>query len=826
MLNESRKVELYAIGSQPEVEKAICEGRLVVGSLKIIKWGMGIAFVTCPGLGVDIEIHGFPNRGAAFPDDIVAVELEDESTWNAATTISTDEEKHVPFGIATGGTLPDGRAVHHVIENVSTAAKRDHPVSRIYELLGTAPPSVEAGKKPRGKVIAVLERRNVPRQPCRFASDPGRLKPDRFYRFRPFNERYPMIAVYGRDIPTHFYDNIAQVLPYIEIDEDAPFVEKKFPKGKMILSLGFAGTAESETKAIAASNNVKDAPFSEEVLACVMQSFVIPSPQQLAEMGRRDLRKEEFVCTIDPATARDLDDALSVTKVPGGYRVGVHIADVSHFVPIDTELDREARSRSTSTYFVERVIPMLPHKLCEDYCSLNAGEDKFAFSALFHMDNNGVVTSEWFGQSVIRNSCRMAYEDAQRIIDGDESGESLKFHDSELTEVSRESLVVRVVESVKSLFRIAQQLRNKRFDDGALSLNKQKMKFSFDEMNSKVAPRSFELEKTKEANWMVEQFMLLANVRVAEKIVEFMPECAILRKHDAPKPKKLSAFGQAAEKNGFRISTRSSKGLNDSLLRYADDPRSDALRLMATYCMQLAKYISSGIDGEENIRHYALATPCYTHFTSPIRRYCDLVAHRQLLLALDIERQVKKNAARGQTDAPVSINQLPHHRYYLSHQDVSDIADNANTRKEAARKCSEASLKLFFCLFLEARKMRSGADGKEPVAARTQAVVVRIKEESFTLYAAEIATDCEVFTNNANQVWEDISHNDEDGNFTIKWKGDGPRSEVREEKLELFSNVVVELRVCRDSGMMKLEMILMPPSGREISGDFVLSHSL
>ena len=407
-LNQNREVELYVKGSQPEIETGVAEGSLLIGSLKVIKWGMGIAFLKCPGLGVDVEIHGFPNRGVALPDDIIAVQLEDESTWNETSAAVDEEMKHVPYGISTGGTLPDGRAVHHVIEDAAGAKKNETPAGRIYQLLGAAPPAFEIGKKPRGKVVAILERRNCPRQPCRFADNPGRLKPERFYRFRPYNERYPMIAVYGRDIPTNFYDNIAQVLPYIEIDESAAFIERKFPKGRMIFSLGFAGTAESETRAIAASHNVKDAPFSEEVLSCVMSSFVIPSAQELAEIGRRDLRTEEFVCTIDPATARDLDDALSVTKIPGGYRVGVHIADVSHFVPIDTELDREARSRSTSTYFVERVIPMLPHKLCEDYCSLNAGEDKYAFSCLFHMDNNGVVTSEWFGQSVIRNSCRMA----------------------------------------------------------------------------------------------------------------------------------------------------------------------------------------------------------------------------------------------------------------------------------------------------------------------------------------------------------------------------------------------------------------------------------
>lgn len=832
-----RPIIPYHRGSRPNIEEGMRSGKVVVGVLKVMKWTTGIAWARVPGLGVDVEIHGIDARGDALPDDIVAVELSPEESWeerggsnNAATVDGEiDESAYKAYGFNKKGakaTLPDGREIMHVVDDSKLAVSRakSDPCTAVYEAAEAEVPKPLAGtKKPRGIVVAVMERRFNHFHPCRFIEQaaPGqalKIQPNRFYRFRAYNDKYPYLAVYGKDIPTHLHDKMADILPLVEImsgTDNVPEkrVEDRYPRGRVVMSLGLAGTADTESKAIAAANHVKDAEFTDEVLECVFQEFKVPGIEKLKEMNRRDLREEEFVCTIDPATARDLDDALSITKTPGGYRVGVHIADVSHFVPIETPLDLEARDRCTSTYFVERVIPMLPRKLCEDYCSLNAGEDKFAFTAIFHMDNNAQITSEWFGQSVIRNRCRMAYEDAQKIIEGDTTGETLNIHEEELKEgKTHGELAKQVVKSVQMLFEVAQKLRDARYAAGALSLNKSKLKFEFDDMNSRVAPKGFSLEKSKEANWMVEQFMLLANVRVAEKIVEFLPECAMLRKHEPPQRKKLTDLAKTGAKYGFKISIKNSKGLNDSLQSYKDDPRSDALRLMATYCMSLAKYCSSGDDGEDvNCAHYALATPCYTHFTSPIRRYCDLVVHRQLLLALEIERAVKKNGAKNAADAQLDLSVMQYKHYYMSHFDVQAIADVANQRKENSRKCSDQSLQFFFCQYLEAIRLRSQVDASLHPYQRTTATIVRMKEETFTLYAAQVACDCEIYYNSKTQVWaEDCSYSKEDGAFTINW-GQGPSGEVVKEPAGLFFTCVVELRVSRATGLLKLEMVVQPP---------------
>jgi DIS3-like exonuclease 2 len=462
---------------------------------------------------------------------------------------------------------------------------------------------------------------------------------------------------------------------------------------------------------------------------------------------------------------------------------------------------------------------MLPRKLCEDYCSINPGEDKFAFSAIFHFDNRGQLQSEWFGQSVIRSSCRMAYDDAQRIIDGDKSGDSLNFTETELEKESRASLVAKVVRSTELLYELAGILRKQRFERGALSLNKAKLAFEFEDFNSKLAPKGFFLTQSREANWVVEEFMLLANVRVAEKIVEFMPECGLIRKHDPPQRKKLDSFVSAAQRHGVSVVAKSSKTFSESLERYRDDPRSDAIRLMATYCMSLAQYVCSGEDELSSFSHYALATPCYTHFTSPIRRYCDLVVHRQLLLALEIEKVVKRSATlHGNAEEEVDINSLRHHEYYLSSTEVEAIAENANIRKENARKCSDASVNTFFCLFIHALMQRAKVDTRIPSVCRTRATIVRIKQDRFSIYAPEIALDAEIFFNSKAQKWDsECTRDPENAGFVAHWGINPQKPNELEvlEMLDLFSEVVVELRPSKNTGYLKLDMLIEPPWNRE-----------
>eukprot|EP00658_Telonema_sp_P-2_P018230 TRINITY_DN17153_c0_g2_i2.p1 TRINITY_DN17153_c0_g2~~TRINITY_DN17153_c0_g2_i2.p1 ORF type:complete len:554 (+),score=168.56 TRINITY_DN17153_c0_g2_i2:195-1856(+) len=543
---------------------------------------------------------------------------------------------------------------------------------------------------------------------------------------------------------------------------------------------------------------------------------------------------------------------------------------------------------------------MLPRKLSEDYCSLNAGTDKFAFSSVFEITRGGEGVSEWFGQSVIRNRCRMAYEDAQLIIDGDESGDSLVIDESEIhpsSPYSRDDMVKKVVKSVKMLFELAKTLREKRYAAGALSLNKSKIRFFFEDHNSRLSPSGFGMDSSKEANWTIEEFMLLCNIRTAQKIVQYLPDCGMLRKHDGPQSKKLKAFLQATTEYGYTIEGGSSLQLNRSLQKYADDKNSDALRLMATYCMSLAMYVSSGGDSSatENhgisVRHYALATDVYTHFTSPIRRYPDIVAHRQLLLALELERivnhkinvegmsEAKAVRTTGLQDLGIEFNEDgdvveyddgdPDYtemimdapdvsKFYMQPYEVCAVADNANAKKQAARKCSDASLQLYFCIYLSAlrKKLESSAlatTNPRSIIPYARAIVVKNGADKFSLYAPDIAQDFEVFHNSHmhdTQKWVATNIVEKNGiNFLIQWgfppgdaranqpalppvpqpaaasptkegedgaKKDAPTLAPGEvERAGLFYEFVVELVVNQQNGL-KLCMQILPPWERNV----------
>lgn len=855
----------YTVKGSGEVEQGIRSGTHVVAAIRIPKWTSGIAFAQNPLLKVDVVIGGIENRRGALPGDLVAIKLLPRSEWEPAHQEkgSGDERKSLGLkrksapsasvgrGTSEGdeapATLPDGREIWHVLSHADRKSKVLPAVDVTERICGEGKlPMYDwpQGIQPKGEVVEVLERSFTPYQCCRLfeqpnqsaavaeeadvdpttPSSPPQIQKQRYYKFKPYNEAFPFICVYGRDIPSNFHSEVNHFLFLVELPlQDLHWVEgHRYPVGKVVRSLGKSGTVAAESAIISFTHEVKDAPFTEEVEACVMERFEIPAPEELKRLGRRDLRQEEFVCTIDPATARDLDDALSIRKTSSGYRVGVHIADVSYFVPLASALDDEAKQRATSTYFVERVIPMLPRRLCEDYCSLNAGVDKFAFSCLWDLDHNGRIQSEWFGQSVIRNSCRMAYEDAQNIIDGDLSGNSLVFtedHDTPFGALPREEKAKKVVESVQLLFELATRLREARFDRGALSLNKRKLKFVFENMDSALAPAGITTERGREANWTIEEFMLLANCRTAMKNVEYLPDCTLLRKHDPPRRTKLGQFIEAAKKFGFDITGKTGKGLSDSLAKYAEHPDVDVLRLMATMCMSLAKYANSMEDEDSTVEHFALAVPVYAHFTSPIRRYADLVTHRQLLLALDIEAAVKRSKAKGKERQEVidgiDLGTLPHGDFYLHPEEVTLIAENCNKRKEAAKAAGEASSRLFLCLYIEAMRAKSHVDETVPKEFCVRVVIVRIKEKVFMVHCDELSQESEIFHNAGSQRWKRPNDvNEKDGSFIIDW-GENPSSgETNLEKVTLFSDFVATIKVVT-KGSMTLEFVLHPPWQRD-----------
>lgn len=376
----------------------------------------------------------------------------------------------------------------------------------------------------------------------------------------------------------------------------------KNPIGEVVEVLGDAGNNETEMHAILAEF---DLPYR---FSNPVEDYVKDIPEEITAKeieGRKDFR-DITTFTIDPHDAKDFDDALSFRPLEDGtYEIGVHIADVTHYVRPNTILEEEARVRATSVYLVDRVVPMLPEKLSNKVCSLRPNEDKLTFSAVFIMDDEAQVISEWFGRTIINSDRRFAYEEAQQVI---ETGEG------DLSEI------------ILKMDSLAKKLRAKRFQKGAIAFDKKEVKFSIDEQGK---PLGVYYKESKDANKLIEEFMLLANRHVAEFIGKKKGNPTfVYRVHDNPDEFKLTDFSNFISKFGYKINTSggvaTAKSINKLLDEIKDKKERNVFETLAVRSMAKAIYTC------QNIGHYGLAFTHYTHFTSPIRRYPDMMVHRLL----------------------------------------------------------------------------------------------------------------------------------------------------------------------------------------------------
>ena len=440
---------------------------------------------------------------------------------------------------------------------------------------------------------------------------------------------------------------------------------EKNPNGEVVRILGNAGEHETEIHSILEEYGLPY-DFEPDVIA---EAAIIPTEITQAEIDKRRDMRDVLTFTIDPADAKDFDDALSVEWVDGELVVGVHIADVSHYLRPDTELDKEAYNRGTSVYLVDRCVPMLPENLSNGLCSLRPHEDKLCFSAVFKLNKQGKVIEEWFGKTVINSDHRFSYEKAQEVI---EANGTLVYKPVNNGPTGTNILVNNINKSyqaVLDLDRYAKMMRKERFKRGSISLDKQEVRFKLDENNK---PVDIIFKVGKDSNKLIEEFMLLANRHVAQYInSRGLPN--VNRAHEKPNEEKLERLKEFIKEFGYEIKTDTpveiTRTLNQLLLDVKGTPEANMIENLVVRSMQKATYTT------KNPGHYGLGFDNYSHFTSPIRRYPDVIVHRLLNRYLE-EKTVPK------------LEKLEGRCQYLSE------------REKKAQKAERDSIKYMQCIYM------------------------------------------------------------------------------------------------------------------------------
>ncbi|XP_078097275.1 DIS3-like exonuclease 1 isoform X1 [Mustelus asterias] len=631
------------------LEAGIKSGRYIQGVLNVNKHRSQLeAFVRMQGLTnkkseleMDILIYGAKARNRAIQGDVVAVELLPRNEWKGRVSVLCENESEEK---ATEETESEPMATGRVV-GIIQRNWRDYVAS--------FPPKedIQSQGKNTRKILVT-----------------------------PWDYRIPRIR-----ISTQQAESLQDCRIIVRIDSwDSTSL---YPNGHFVKVLGKAGDLETEVAAILVENSISVSPFSEaQVREMPVNTPENPWKIGAEEQGQRvDLRSTHLVFSIDPKDCEDVDDALSVRKLANeNLELGVHIADVTHFVKLNSYTDLEARSRATTCYLADRRYDMLPTILSADLCSLLGGADRYAVSVMWELDKtNYEVLKVWFGRTIIKSAYKMFYEAAQALLDGDLSVMADITELKGLDEKDKHKIMNDLIWAIEKLTEIARHTRAKRALGGALELEGIELRVQLDEkknISDLVPKQPLEVHET------VAECMILANHWVAKKITENLPHQALLRRHPPPQQEFFTELVDCAKAKGFEIDTRSNKALADSL-DMAEDP-DDAqvnklLRSMATQAMSNAVYFSTGSCSEDEFYHYGLALEKYTHFTSPIRRYADIVVHRLLMAAIMKDKKLEPEDS------------------LLSNKDLTELCQHINNKNRAAQRVQKQSIELFQCMYFK-----------------------------------------------------------------------------------------------------------------------------
>ncbi|KAG8581681.1 hypothetical protein GDO81_007753 [Engystomops pustulosus] len=802
--NKTRKRNIFeAYISKEDASAGLKRGELIQGALRINPKKFHEAFLPSPDGLRDIFIDGVVSRNRALNGDIVVVKLLPREQWKVVKPEVSDGDKTstqidirqpitTPRRVHDGSNSPDiiieAQFEYGLEEDLRTKLSCNADSEKTNKLenikINKEPsnsvhqsPLMDDGLQKTAKVVYILERKH-----SRAAT--GFLKPlndksgelaKKFALFSPVDHRLPRIYVPLADCPADFLirpQDFSTTLFICRITDWR--ADSNFAEGKLMKSLGQAGEIEPETEGILTEYGVDFSEFSNIVLQCLPQNLPWTIPQEeLAK--RKDLRKE-CIFTIDPATARDLDDALSCKLLPdGNFEVGVHIADVSYFVGEGNALDLLASERATSVYLVQKVIPMLPRLLCEELCSLNPMADRLTFSVIWKITPQGKILEEWFGRSVICSCVKLSYDHAQSLIESPNKRPDV----GELPPISSDHTVEEIQKSVLNLHLIAQNLRRQRFEEGALRLDQLKLSFTLDKDSG--MPQGCYIYNYRDSNKLVEEFMLLANMAAAHKIYSRFPELALLRRHPPPQTKLLNDLIEFCDQMGIKLDFTNSgtlhKSLNDQF--GADEyatARKEVLTNMCSRPMQMAVYFCTGVLRDETLfHHYALNVPLYTHFTSPIRRYADIIVHRLLAAALGCGPSLR-----------------------LPQEAIQKQADHCNDRKTASKRVQELSAELFFSVFV-----------KECGPLESEAMVMGVLNEAFDVLVLRFGVQKRIYCNALPLLGSHFQQVGKKPELTLVWSPEREGDEPVQQVISIFTLLEVVLK--SDNVPLKYTAVLKRP---------------
>ncbi|KAI1006907.1 Exosome complex exonuclease [Podosphaera aphanis] len=719
--------------SVSKLTTGVRNGTLHQGVFNVSPYNYLEGSVHVPAFDKSLIILGRENINRAVQGDVVVIEILPKDQWKESSTKIIEDETINKYENADAEDK----------ESVVTERERKALQEEVKTVHGK---SSEGRPQPTARVVGIIKRNwrqyvgHVDESSVSQSVRQGRKQQTVF--LIPMDKRIPKIRIRTRQAGEMIGKRVLVTIDSWDRDS-------RYPIGHFIRSLGELESKGAETEALLLEYDVQYRPFPKAVLECLPQeghNWVVPaSMEDPGWKNRKDLRGLG-ICSIDPIGCQDIDDALHARPLPNGnFEVGVHIADVSHFVKPNTAMDTEASIRGTTVYLVDKRIDMLPMLLGTDLCSLKPYVERYAFSVIWEITPEANIVNAEFTKSVIKSREAFSYEDAQARVDN-------------------QSLQDDLTQSMRTLLMLSKKFKRRRIEAGALSLSSPEVRVQTESETSD--PIDIKTKEHLDTMSLVEEFMLLANTSVAAKIYEAFPQVSMLRRHGTPPKSNFEELAnQLKVKRNLELFTSSSKALADSLDSCVDpqEPFFNTLvRIMATRCMLSAEYFCSGTQAYPEFRHYGLASEIYTHFTSPIRRYADLVVHRQLAAAINYEPLDASVRSRGKLEA---------------------VCKNINVRHRNAQQAGRASIEYYVGQALKGRVVEE------------EGFVMKIFSNGFVVFVPRFGIENLIRLRDLAEPEPESTF--DAATYTLKTSGS------REVEVELFCKVVVRISDVKEEGTGK-----------------------